>query len=202
VVYRPQRHEPSGPLEEALANADSYLRLSERRYASCLGDFVDGLREYLKSEAFPSQGPGYSHAVNYLRKQEFDDGLATLLTSIRDAHDQFHSRDDWKLFREAIRAAFPLREFVLLSPVGWKPFPGGPVRPLSSREVVRALEGLNWQVVPGGKGSHVKMAPPDTSVRVTIPHGREHVSMPVLKSLAGPLGVRGVSNVIDMLKPP
>ena len=64
-VYRPSFLRPEC-LEESLANAESYLRLSEAHYRKRHDKpILDGLRIFLK-EGFSLQPPGYAEAVEYL----------------------------------------------------------------------------------------------------------------------------------------
>lgn len=72
LVYRPNVRSDE-QLEEALANADAYLRLSTSPYGDRIGpDVRRATRDYLK-KTFPYDPPGYSRADRYLDWDRFDD---------------------------------------------------------------------------------------------------------------------------------
>ena len=58
-------------LEESLANAESFCRLAEPRYAQRVDKAIlDGLRRFLKT-AIPLQPPGYAVGVRYFAKASY-----------------------------------------------------------------------------------------------------------------------------------
>lgn len=65
-------------VEESLANAESYRRLSEPRYILRVDPAIrDGLRAYLKW-SIPQQLPGYREGIDYLPGSRYRDGLHQL----------------------------------------------------------------------------------------------------------------------------
>ena len=82
-VYRAS-YLTSACLEESLANAESYRRLSEPRYTRRVDKpILDGLREFLKA-TIPAHPPGYAEGAHYLTDDTYRDGLYNLQSQILD----------------------------------------------------------------------------------------------------------------------
>src|ERR1019366_2802118 len=76
-VYKPT-YGTDDNLEEALANADAFLRANTNPYSFWMGKTVVGaLQAYLKWR-FPFDPPGYRMAPKYLTTKKFDPGMDSL----------------------------------------------------------------------------------------------------------------------------
>lgn len=172
--YRPYKFNVYRPtfgtrdcLEESLANADSYLRLSEGRYTRKLSTpFRAALKRHLKA-SFRGQPPGYAQAINYLQDGPFRDGCRVLQSQMLDGTPK-HSTpiQHWLAAPDLIRAMmdFTAQIYVVL-PAGARPvFPTGMIDPrvtISSREMAEVLvRHYGCERVKGGKGSHIKLKGP------------------------------------------
>lgn len=72
-------------LEEALANADAYLRLSQNPYNKRLPDYIRfATKDYLEWEFRNCSPPGYRMAVNYLTEADFNAGENFLQAQVRE----------------------------------------------------------------------------------------------------------------------
>jgi len=86
-------------LEEALANADSYLRLYQNTYQD-LGAIRRSARAYLRWEFSNCSPPGYRMAVNYLQRGDFKDCEHYLLAQFKQANvyvNPIQPVHDWNL---------------------------------------------------------------------------------------------------------
>jgi hypothetical protein len=82
-VYRRSFRTPAC-IEESLANAESYRRLSEPRYIKRHEKpILDGLRDFLRV-SFPLQPPGYAEAINFLNESRYRKGLYALQSQVLD----------------------------------------------------------------------------------------------------------------------
>ena len=157
-------------LEEALANADSYNRLSQKTYKDRLhGQIYRATRDYLR-DSFEVAPPGYRRASGFLGTR-FDDGVWDLQTQVREGtvHPNPHALppvhpSHWGLAPNMTKALMPISSKVfLILPVGSKPFLSHKdIRPgftATTRELRAALtRHYGFWVEAGGKGSHVKLA--------------------------------------------
>ncbi len=165
-VYRPTFLTPNC-IEESLANADSYLRLNEPRYKEKLGaPFRKALRAHLRA-SFASQPPGYREGLNFLADALFQPALHSLQSRVKDgAITPTTPPRHWQVSSDVIRSMMDITEEIyVVLPVGARPlFPVGSIDPrpgVSTAGMVKALErGWGCRVVPGGKGSHVKLRTP------------------------------------------
>jgi hypothetical protein len=107
-------------LEEALANADSWQRLSNQPYSLWISAQVrKALKDYLKWE-FQWAPPGYRKAVDYLQKKKFDRGENLLQARVREAAlNPVFSAADWDLAPGMTKSFFPVTSNIwLVSPKG------------------------------------------------------------------------------------
>ena len=110
-------------LEESIANAESYRRLSEERYRSCLHPAIyRGVRAYVK-QTMPQQPPGYREGVHYLQKERHRAGVQLLQSQVQSGSlmpkiPPVH----WTMAPNMMRSLKPIssRIFIVL-PVGLKP---------------------------------------------------------------------------------
>ncbi len=192
-------------LEESLANADSYNRLSEPRYSNRTDPAIrQGLRDYLQN-SFLAQPPGYQQASNYLGPRRFRDGLHHLQSQVRDGSlSPKGASRHWSVAPNMITALTDITdEIYVVLPRGARPiFPIAGIDPgatASSQELETALtRNHGYQKVPGGKGSHVKLNRPG-SATIILPGNRRVVSPGVVKQVLRELGGYPISKLPDLI---
>mgnify|MGYP003672733303 CR=1 FL=1 len=192
-------------LEESLANAESYRRLNEQRYADRIDPGIrKGLRNYIKT-SMSMQPPGYREGVNYLTSGTYKQGLYELQSQILDGRSPASTpKDHWSIAPNMITSLSKITdEIYVVMPRGARPIftptavdPGATV---SSRELEKALKRYHgYETVPGGKGSHLKLkkAGADT---VIIPGERPVLSPGVVKHALSAIGGYPLSRLPDLL---
>ena len=102
-------------LEEALANADSFHRLSNKPYATWITHRVrNATKRYLKWE-FQYAPPGYRRAVDYLNKLDFENGENLLQARVREATlYPVSPAADWDLAPRMLQSFFPVTSSIWL----------------------------------------------------------------------------------------
>lgn len=202
-VYEPlARPGAAGPLEEALANANSFQRLAEgayRRYVSL--EVYQATRCYLKWR-FPHDPPGYRDAGKYLSPPKFDDVQNQLWSQVQEAEVKpFRPAAQWRMAPNMNESLFGLSSDIwLVVPAGRGPsLPTFPLyRPVATRAIESALTEHGYTRVKGGKGSHIKLKASNMPTLV-LPGGRKDLSPTVLKSVAVALGFPGIGELLDEL---
>jgi hypothetical protein len=192
-VYRPTLNK-SGCLEESLANADSHRRLDEKRFKDRLDPAIrEALRTHLYL-SFRAQPPGYAQAVNYLDKQKFTRALYNLQSQILHATLQPPmAPHHWAVAPNMITSLTDLTdEIYVILPSGSRPiFKHGTIDPrptTSSAELIGALTRYyGYEKVPGGKGSHVKLARPRAPT-IILPGNEAVLSPGVVKQALAAIG--------------
>lgn len=178
-------------LEEAMANADVYKRLSEETYKGRLGKSVaEATRAYLK-ESYKTASPGYRKAINYLGNSR-DSGERLLQSQIFDASLTPHKPpNDWLSAPVMMKGFYNLQSNIYeIVPIGGRPIlPSRPVSmnlTISSNQLIKIAKQIKgYKVVPGGKGSHVKLKK-DGHGSLIVPGNRRdlsHVAVKLLKDL-------------------
>ncbi len=192
-------------LEESLANAESYRRLVEPRYVQRVDPNIrNGLRRYLKW-SIPSQPPGYREGVNFLSEPLYRNGLYSLQSQMLDGmFPPMTPPGHWSVAPNMITALADIADDIyIVLPKGARPIfrptnvdPGATV---SSRELEGALtRHYGYQPVPGGKGSHVKLAKPG-SPTIILPGNRSTLSPGVVKHALDAIGGYPISRLPDLL---
>jgi hypothetical protein len=183
-------------LEEALATAGIYLRISEGYYQRGVpADVVQAARAWLTA-VIPLMPAGYRMGIHYLHPGPFDDGLNVLRSQLQEATSSpARSPHEWRLAPQVHRGLFNCKAKT------WVVVPAGsrPIIPwfdneiaglaISSKKMTQGLRRhFGYQVLPGrGKGSHVVLRA-DGLPDVTLPVGREAVSVGLAKQVARELG--------------
>lgn len=204
-VYRPTLR-TKDCLEEALANADSFLRLSESRYVKKLDpEILVGVKDYLPI-AFTQQPLGYAEAVQYLTRPRYDSALKSLHSQILEGTSTPKmASNDWAVAPNMIKALKNISSAIyVILPAGARPIfrptdidPGWTV---TSQELEKALVTHHgYSRRPGGKGSHVKLAKPGAET-ITIPGNRSAVSPGVVKQVLRAVGGYPLSRIPDLLR--
>ena len=192
-------------LEESLANAESFRRLRGPRYVKCVDPAIRaGLRDYLKA-SIPMQPPGYAEGVHYFSEAAYRDGLFNLQSQVLDGtRPPTTTAGHWSVAPNMITALADITDDIyVVLPRGAQPIfsptsvdPGATV---SSRALEGALtRHYGYRPVPGGKGSHVKLAKPGAPT-IIIPGNRPVLSPGVVKHALEAIGGYPISKLPDFL---
>ena len=210
--YRPYKHNvyrhtylTSDCLEESLANAESYRRLGEPRYAQRVDPAIrDGLRAFLNA-SIRNQPPGYREGVNYLSEPLYRAGLYDLQSRVLDGVVPTTTpAGHWSVAPNMITSLADITDDIyVVLPVGAQPI----FRPTSvdpgATASSKALEGAltryhGYQPVPGGKGSHIKLKKLGQPT-IILPGNRPVLSPGVVKHALGAIGGYPISRLRDLL---
>lgn len=192
-------------LEESLANAESFRRLSEPRYVKRIDPAIRaGLRDYLKT-SIPMQPPGYSEGVRYFAEAAYRDGLFNLQSQILDGViPPTTTAGHWSVAPNMITALADIKDDIyVVLPRGARPiFRSTSIDP-GATVSSRALEGAltrhhGYRPVSGGKGSHVKLTKPGAPT-IVIPGNRPVLSPGVVKHALDAVGGYPISRLPDFL---
>jgi predicted RNA binding protein YcfA (HicA-like mRNA interferase family) len=180
-------------LEEALANADCVRRLEEPRYAAWIPASVqEATRRYLLAR-FPLDPPGYRVASRFTTSSAFDSGRQKLQSQVLEGSvTGKHNAADWQCAPQMTRSFFSVESDM------WTVVPPGatsilptraslPVRTTSTARLIQLLVSKGYQVVNGGKGSHVKLKN-GGNMTVILPGGRDNLSPGVVRAALRALG--------------
>lgn len=201
LVYRPNVGKDT-LIEEALANADAYQRLNTEPYKNWIWrPVLDATRVWLK-RSFPHDPPGYRMASRYLAKPAFASAENTLQAQMRDASITPKSpAEDWDLAPRMAQSVFTIRNDI------WTVVPAGshPVVPVtappktcSTDAMVKLLQTFGYAVVPGGKGSHIKLKKADSPTMI-LPGNRKDLSPGVIRNVLRGLGDYAMKDLTDLL---
>ncbi len=202
-VYQPLRAAGSDDLhEEALANADSYLRLPTGPYDRWLGDAVVQATQAYLAARFPFDPPGYRRATDLLTVADFDDREFLLKSQVQEgAVVPFRTPGDWLMAPRINQSFFNCRSdiWTVVRPGAPRVLPAAPPYPaVSSKAMIKALRQLGYDRSAGGKGSHVKLVA-DGQPPLILPGDRKDLSPVVLRSIAKALGYRNPSDLAQDL---
>jgi predicted RNA binding protein YcfA (HicA-like mRNA interferase family) len=204
-VYRPN-YLKSSCLEESLANAESYRRLTEPRYVNRLDSAIrTGTKDFLKV-SIPLQPPGYAEGAKYFSDVSYRSGLYAIQSQVLDGIvPPTTAATHWAVAPNMITALKDITDDIyVILPRGARPIfrptsidPGATV---SSQQLQRALEKhYGYRQVRGGKGSHVKLAKQHAPM-IVIPGNRPVVSPGVVKQALNAVGVQSLSKLPDFLQ--
>lgn len=178
-------------IEEALANADAYLRLTHLPYSNWFkADERKVIREWMR-DTFRNSSPGYRKALDFLQESSFDECEGRLVSQVQEASVSVRKNvRDFEIATNLTRSLFNIKQHVwVLVPMGDRPilptFHG--VLPLDTAKLQKYLRQEGWELVRGAaKGSHSKWRKPGGGM-IILPD-RKEVSMTVLSSTARTLG--------------
>jgi predicted RNA binding protein YcfA (HicA-like mRNA interferase family) len=201
-VYRPN-YLSDDCLEEALANADIYKRISEKAYKSVIGDVtVRAVKAYLEA-TFPSEQPGYRKAIDYLIDRRFQFGLSRLQNQVRYGTLHPTSPDwDWLLAPRMTQSFFNIKsEIYVVVPPGQRAILPTQIFPktCSTRDMERICHSHGYSPVSGGKGSHIKLKSPGKPT-ITLPGNRKDLSPGVIRSVLRTLGPYNMNDLPNLIK--
>ncbi len=204
-VYRPT-YLTSDCLEESLANADSFRRLSDARYKNRFdAAILQGMKAYLRS-SIALQPPGYREGTLYLSDERNRQGLALLQSRIVDGSLQLTTPPShWKAAPNMITALADIsREIYVVLPKGARPiFNPTTIDPgytASTRDIEGALvRHYGYSREHGGKGSHVKLKKPGAPT-IILSGNRSVVSPGLVKQVLNAFGGAPLSRLPDLLE--
>jgi len=204
-VYRTSFRTPQC-LEESLANAESYRRLSEARYRNRLAtSILYGLRSFLEA-SFPLQPPGYAQAMNFLGDSRYRNGLYVFQSQVLEGKiSPITPPLHWSVAPNSISSLMRISDdiYVVLPRGGhpiFNPTSIDPGATASTSALVGALtKHYDYQQTSGGKGSHVKLTK-QGAPNVHIPGNRSVVSPGVVKHVLKAIGGYPISRLPDFLK--
>jgi len=193
-VYRPT-YGTDDNLEEALANADAYLRSQTSPYSVWMGKtVVAALQAYLRWR-YPFDPPGYRKASRYLTTAKLNGGVDVLHGQVQEAtRTPSRPPKDWEVATRLHQSLFKVSDHL------WEVVPRGYPRPMlpgaaphstiSSQQLIELVREAGWEVEAGASGgSHVRMKhllrPP-----LTIPLNRRDLSPGVVKTALKALGYK------------
>ena len=193
-------------LEESLANAESYRRLGEPRYVQRVDVAIrKGLKDYLKA-SIPLQPPGYAEGVKYLAETAYRNGLYCLQSLILDGiFPATTPARHWSVAPNMITALADITDDIyMVLPHGarpsFRPTSFDPGATVSSRALEGALtKHHGYRSIPGGKGSHVKLAKPGAPT-IVLPGNRPVLSPGVVKHALNAIGGYPISRLPDLLE--
>lgn len=180
-------------IEEGLANADSWYRLTEAAYTKWTGETVIlATRDYLE-RSFLTAPPGYDNAAALLDRADFEAEQQVLFSQVQEGFAPTRTTPsefgiatylNYSLFRISQRI------WTIVPAGGRSILPSHPaIAPLATARLERLIKHNGWIEVPGaGKGSHRKFRHADGRV-IILPKAKD-ASMPVLKTTAEALGMK------------
>ena len=179
-------------IEEGLANADSWRRMTEPAYTRWTGGTVNkAARAYLK-DSFGAAPPAYRNARLLLGGDEFEQEQEQLFVQLQDGlagARPFPS--EFGIATQLNRSLFTVsqRIWTVVPAAARSILPTHPaVAPLATARLEKYIKKEGWAEVPGGgKGGHRKFR--NTDGEMIILRAEKDVSLPVLKSTADTLGV-------------
>ena len=192
-------------LEEALACAEIVRRMrSEPTYTRSIPEDIRQATREMFAEWLPTLPPGYRQAPRYIPSPTFDNARNLLSSQIHEARQRpMRRNDEWLLVPHAYQGLFNYKTVThILVPIGNEPIIpwfGQPVPALSisSKEMIKLVTGQGYTIVPGGKGSHVKLRAHGRPM-IIIPDNREALSHRVLSSVATALDLSSASALVSV----
>jgi len=180
-------------IEEGLANADSWYRITEPAYTKWTGRTVTrATRDYLE-RSFLTAPPGYANAEALLDRPDFEaeqqllfsqvqEGFAPTRTTPSEFGIATHLNHSLFSISQRIWTVVPARRRSILPS-------HSTIAPLATSRLERLIRRNGWsEVVGAGKGSHRKFRSADGRM-IILPNSKD-ASMPVLKTTAEALGVK------------
>lgn len=202
TVYAPSKG-TDDLLEEALANACMYLRLSEETYRKLLPTSVRVAMKAMLKAMFPNEQPGYRMAVNYLDKSSFDAGENQLQAFVRETSlHPVQPTHEWDCAPRLTQSFFNIKSSIyVVVPMGTKPVLPTNALPLScsTDQMIRICRKKGYEInKTAGKGSHIKLEK-DGAAPVILPH-RKDLSIGVLKNTLATIGTHKLTDLPRLLR--
>lgn len=187
-VYIPTTNTDS-QLEESLANAFMFREFDSARWIPKI--VAKNMRSYL-SRTFPANPPGYRLAPLYLTNKTFEAGQQLFFSQVQEATLlPIRRSEDWELAPRLSHSFFNINsEIWTVVPVGARPLiptKSTPLRTCSTDQLIKVCRQEGYSVVPGGKGSHLKLKKEHRST-IILPGNRNNLSPGVVKNTLAALG--------------
>jgi predicted RNA binding protein YcfA (HicA-like mRNA interferase family) len=196
VAYRPaKRSSPGLLIEEALAGADAYRRITEDRYKRSVGHTFRGFRRYLDL-ALPTMPAGYNLAPAYLANTQWDDGEAHLQACVQQATYHPIAPQPWHIATHMTRALFPIESKIwVVVRAGSRPVVPtfAPAATESTRRIRALLKALGY-TKSKRSGPHEIWEKPGAK-QIQVPR-HSTLTDGVLNSIASSLGIRGTTELV------
>ena len=178
-------------LEEALANACMYRRLSEETYTNLLPETIRNAMKAMLLATFPGDPPGYRKALEYLTDSAFEHGENVLQGWMRETTTYpVQPANEWDLAPRMTQSFFTISSNIYsVVPKGAKAVLPTNAFPLScsTQEMTRLCRHYGYEIQGGaGKGSHLKLEKAGAPM-VVLPHRRD-LSPGVIKNTLAALG--------------
>jgi predicted RNA binding protein YcfA (HicA-like mRNA interferase family) len=193
-VYRPT-YGTDDNLEEALADADAYLRTQTSPYSVWMGkSVVSALQAYLRWR-HPFDPPGYRMAPKYLTNAKLNRGVDFLHGQVQEAtKTPARPSKEWEIATRLHQSLFKVTDHLWeVVPRGYprSMLPGAtPYPSISTRQLIELAEERGWEVEAGATGDrHVRMKHP-LRPPLTIPLNRRDLSPGVVKTALKALGYK------------
>lgn len=189
-------------LEEALANAHSYLAILFYRGPCLPPSFREAIRTHLLDD-FPSNPPGYRRAVHYLTRPSFDDGENLLQGQVNEAaltptQPHWH----WNVAPRLTQSFFNIKSNIwTVVPTGTSPILPTSALPYtcSTADMAKIYKAAGYmEDRTAGKGSHIKLKKPGK--RPMILPNRKDLSPGVLNAALKELGGYRPEDIHRLLK--
>jgi predicted RNA binding protein YcfA (HicA-like mRNA interferase family) len=179
-------------IEEGLANADSWYRLTEAAYSKWTGRTVISTTKDYLARSFLVAPPGYANAADLLYRPDFEAEQQLLFSQVQEGVAPVRSTpSEFSIASHLNHSLFRVTQRIwTVVPAGARTIlPTNPaIAPLSTSRLTRLMTRTGWsEVTGGGKGSHRKYR--DDGGRVVVLPNSKDVSRPVLKSTADTLGL-------------
>jgi hypothetical protein len=207
-VYGPLRAAGSGEvLEEALACAEIMRRMrAEEVYQRGIPRDVQHAARAMLGDWLPTLSPGYREAPAYVAEVPFGKARNLLSSQIHEGRRRpLRRNEEWHLVPHGHHGLFDCQTVThVLVPIGTTPIIpwfGQPAAPLSisTNAMVKLAIGQGYAIMPGGKGSHIKLRA-DGRPMIIIPANRESLSPRVLASVAAALSLSSLGSLRAMLR--
>jgi predicted RNA binding protein YcfA (HicA-like mRNA interferase family) len=199
-IYR-KYYLTSDCLEESLANADLYQRLHDTpykfpyldknhpKYSEINKEIREKIKHYLQS-SFLSSPDGYNQAVDYFQEPKFNAGIRLLQGQIKESLlKPIQPIDDWIAAPQMLRSLLNIQSsiYTVVKPGKFSILPIVTPQTCSTQEMIAIYRKQGYEVVSGGKGSHIKLVKSGKPFMI-IPGNRKDLSPNVLRSALRLLG--------------
>ncbi len=194
-------------LEEALACAEIVRRMrAEKAYNRGIPPDIRTAARAMLDDWLPTLPPGYRTALEYITDAAFDKARNLLSSQIHEGRQRpLRRNDEWHLVPHGYQGLFNCNTVThVLVPLGSRPIvpwfseSAAPLS-MSTTAMVKLVMSQGYSIVPGGKGSHIKLRA-DGRPMIIIPANRESLSPQVLASVAAALNLASLGALRTVLQ--
>jgi hypothetical protein len=154
----------------------------------------------------PTLPPGYRTALQYIVDAPFDKARNLLSSQIHEGRQRpLRRNEEWHLMPHGYHGLFDCNTVThVLVPLGTQPIipwfsePAVPLS-ISSTAITKLVIGQGYSIVPGGKGSHIKLRAARRPM-IIIPANKESLSPRVLASVATALNLPSLGALRTVLQ--